>query len=368
MTKTSILDLSMVPCGCANHALEELHKAISDPPGEGLWDRHQSPYIADHIEAVTARFASRLARVQGALMVSPVSALRKAMDDDDVHAYLSTKPTAEYSMEDWLLYVDLVFSRYLPDGVIRHEAEYLAVRSVLAGVLQSYEHKLAGGQIQTISGMLPETYKAALDLGLISGEVTHNVIRFAEARSAELMSGVSSALKSAIRKAVVSSEKAAAFGAPRVGLQSYFLDHFATANRDWRRVAVTECSLNANEGFIASLAPGTTIERVEYYSTACPFCRSIHGKRFVVSGPDDEKDGAANVWLGKTNEGRSSSPRKQSPIGLIERTPEELWWVTSGPVHPNCRGTWSVVPGAPHPDVDPNFSRWLDEKLRYVMS
>lgn len=367
MTMPPIIDLSMVPCGCANHALEELHKSISDPPGEGIWERHQSPYIADHIEAVTARFAARLSRLQGALMGAPVSALRKAMDDD-AHAYLSTKPTAEYSLEDWLLYVDLVFSRYLPDGVIRHEAEYLAVRSVLAGILQSYEHKIASNQIQTIAGMLPETYKKAIDLGLISSEVARNVIRFAEVRAAELMSGASSTLKSAIRKAVVSHEKAAAFGAHQGGLQSYFLDHFAAANRDWRRVAVTECSLNANEGFIASLASGTTIERVEYYSTACQFCRSIHGKRFVVAGTDDEKDGDAHVWVGKTNEGRSSSPRKQSPIGLIERTPDELWWVTAGPVHPNCRGTWNIVPGSPHPDVDPKFAQWLDAKLRAVGS
>ena len=47
--------------------------------------------------------------------------------------------------------------------------------------------------------------------------------------------------------------------------------------------------------------------------------------------------------MGKSNLGRSASPRKRVGGALVERLPAERWWIPAGPVHPNCRGFWAVV-------------------------
>lgn len=364
-----------MPHDCADHALEELHKALADAP-ESLWTPHHDPFIRDHIERVTARGGALLAEIQVELgsWLAKGSPLHKAgyrneAAVDEAEQRLKGKAPEEYSLEDWLAYIDVLLSRYLPDDVIRREAEYLAVRSVLAGLLQAAESRVKTGEVALISGMLPETYERAAGLGMIPGQVTDAVLRFAQANAAEMLSGVTNTLKHGVKMAVIDHAKRRALGdgkATVASLQSDLLDTFGAANRDWRRVAITECSRNANEGLISVLAPGTKVKRVEVYGTACGFCRSINGRVFTVVGPEAEHDGETQVWVGKTNQGRSSSPRKQSLIGLIERLPEELWWVTAGPIHPNCRGTWTVLPGEPGPRVSRGFSDWLDGELSRV--
>lgn len=358
-----------------DHGHEELSKSFHEA-SESLWTQHHDPLIRDHIERVTARGGALLAGIQVELgsWLAKGSPLHKAgyRDEtavDEAEQRLKGKAPEEYSPEDWLAYIDVLLSRYLPDDVIRREAEYLAVRSVLAGLLQTAESRVKTGEVALIAGMLPETYERAAGLGMIPGQVTDAVLRFAQANAAEMLSGITNTLKHGVKAAVIDHAKRRALGdgkATVASLQSDLLDTFGSANRDWRRVAITECSRNANEGFISVLAPGTKVKRVEVYGTACGFCRSINGRVFTVVGPEAEHDGETQVWVGKTNQGRSSSPRKQSPIGLIERLPEELWWVTAGPIHPNCRGTWTALPGEPGPRVSRGFSDWLERELSRV--
>jgi hypothetical protein len=52
--------------------------------------------------------------------------------------------------------------------------------------------------------------------------------------------------------------------------------------------------------------------------------------------PRSERDGWTHVWPGKTNVGRSASPRKKTDEGLVERETDELWWPAAGVQHPNC--------------------------------
>lgn len=111
------------------------------------------------------------------------------------------------------------------------------------------------------------------------------------------------------------------------------------------------------------LPAGAKVKRIEAYQDACPFCQRIHGMVFEVVDPGrEDKDGWKQVWVGKTNVGRSASPRKRVENELVERTASELWWVAAGLQHPHCRGRWLHVTEAP-PDVAPEFAEWLKTML-----
>ena len=58
-------------------------------------------------------------------------------------------------------------------------------------------------------------------------------------------------------------------------LETKLMDQFATLNRDWRRIAVTEAGEAQTAGYIASVPRGTKVKRVEQYKNACAFCRKI---------------------------------------------------------------------------------------------
>jgi hypothetical protein len=124
-------------------------------------------------------------------------------------------------------------------------------------------------------------------------------------------------------------------------LRSELFDRFGEANRDWRRIAITEQNEAAGQGFIASQKPGTKVKRFEM-ADACAWCRAIHERVMTVVAPQKaDKDGETEVWLGKTNVGRSAAPRKRLEDGrLVERPADERWWVAAGTQHPHCRGFW----------------------------
>jgi hypothetical protein len=141
------------------------------------------------------------------------------------------------------------------------------------------------------------------------------------------------------------------------------LDEFAVLNRDWRRIALTEAGEVANQGFIASLSPGAKVKRIEQYRGACPFCRKIDGVVMeVVPASKDDKDPDKMIWVGKNNVGRSGSPRKRVGGELVERLPEEQWWVPAGVAHPMCRGQWIKLSES-RADDDPDFAEWLRNTL-----
>jgi hypothetical protein len=145
-------------------------------------------------------------------------------------------------------------------------------------------------------------------------------------------------------------------------LQGRLLDTFGTMNRDWRRIAVTEATENVNQGFVASCAPGDKLKRVERYRGACPFCRKIDGTVVTVVDPAKaDKDGDTEIWVGKTNVGRSASPMRRGVAGLERRAPEELWWIAAGAMHPHCRGSWVRVTAS---TPDPEFDAWIASMKR----
>ncbi len=382
MPKPILFDLEPLSCGCTDHVLETMYKSLSDPPdGDMLWKPHHDPYVRDHIEEVTKRGQKILLAIQTDLIQriggEPIQKLQAGKgllakagewmrwnkkQLDDAKQRIESKDPADYTIDDWMLLVDWLVQRYLPADVIQDESEYLAVRSVLAGKVQANleDRKPDRKLITGVLAMLPVGKKM---LPFTLDDLERSVLDFASARAAEFITDLGDNVRHRIKQIILQHEGQAAAndpGATLWNLQSKLLDEFGILNRDWRRVAMTEVARNANEGFIAGIPIGARVRRVEAYEGACNFCRKINGMEFtVVSASKEDKNGDTEVWVGKTNVDRSSSPRKRVGDELIERTPSEMWWPAAGVQHPNCRGSWVIAQQAP-PEVDPAFVEWMD--------
>jgi hypothetical protein len=382
MQKPLLLDVGGLSCGCTDHVLETLHKATAETPTENaLWRSHEDRFISEHIDSVTGRIQARLLAILNALLqvhgILDPGVLAKARppwlrwDADQaaaVRAYIEAKNPDDYTLDDWLLVAEMIINQYLPDGVLAEEAQYLAVRSALLGKIKQHSEASGvdySGDMVRLSGLLPHQFTAVRQ-GVPLSDIESLGLEFAVARAGELVSDLSDAVRRRVKAVIIEHQQGMAMGEPGASLwslQSSLLDEFGILNRDWRRVALTEAGRNANEGYIAALPTGARVRRVEAYEGACSFCRAINGRVFTVVDPGKkDKDGATEVWVGKTNVGRSASPRKRVNGELVERLPSELWWVASGVQHPNCRGGWSMLEETPA-DVAPEFAQWMDELL-----
>jgi hypothetical protein len=351
---TVLLDLGPLTCGCTDHTLEFLHKALSDPPdAAGIWAPHENPWIRGTVEEFTRRGQRRLSAIERHLLgaLGQLQQLRKAGEWAlDAAAMtrameaLQRKHPRDYTLDDWMLLADWLLWRYLPPNVIRSEADYLTARAAIAGKISAALPDARPAM--NLDALLPASAAAA-------GAVMHftpmqqAAMEIARTRAAELITNIGDQARHRIKRLIIdhlSRRQVGDHGATTRTLESAISDEFAILNRDWRRIAITEAGNAEAEGFIASLPPGSRVRRWEHYPTACAFCKKLHGMEFTVVDPSKEgRNGWKEVWVGKSNVGRSASPRKRVGDELVERTPEEMWWPAAGTQHPNCRGRWSTV-------------------------
>jgi hypothetical protein len=372
-----LFDFTSTPECCTDHALEETYKSLADRPDESIWEPHHDPLIRDHVEQATARGVAILRSIHDGLVggIGAIEPMAKSMpwrrfDEGAFEAmrlHLESKPQSEYSLQDWLDLADWLIQRYLPEERIQTEAEYLSVRARIAGRIQAMAdtYGVPTSRLPDLVAIAPVTVLTERGLFRAEGRMAH-VIEYATARAAELITDTGEKTRHRIRQILIDHHKRAAMGdreAVPLRLQSRLFDEFSILNRDWRRIAITESTENWNEGFVASVPVGARIRRVEAYPTACPFCRRIHGMEFEVVDPQrEDKDSWKHVWLGKTNVGRSASPRRRDGDQLVERSPEELWHPAAGAQHPNCRGSWMRVESGID-EIDPEFARWMEKEL-----
>lgn len=381
---TLLIDFGDIPACHCDTALEGLFKAVSaDPNGDAdrsMWRPHENPIIRAHVEGITARFQRALEALQDAfaraLTGESVRLLAKAepwerwdaVGFESARLHLEAVEPSHYSLDDWLMLCDWLIQRHLPDGVVSEMAEYLAVRAQLAGKVQA-EMELRGDRwgapdLSSLAELIPSELGALPQRVLTPVELA--VVRIAKARAALHISDVADNARSVMRRLVVEHAQAMLLGHKEgtpERLRQRLFDGFGYLNRDFRRIAVTETGEACNAGFVAHMKPGSRVRRVEAYRGACDFCRSIDGKVFTVVDPAAElKDGDKEVWVGKTNAGRSASPRKRVGGELVDREPHELWWCAAGVQHPHCRGAWAYV-GEVRGGEDPEFGAWLDGLL-----
>lgn len=398
---TLLLDVGSLTCDCTDHTLEQMYKAIGDPPGSSKsFTLHENPFLTDHIEIAYRRVWDRFVDIESDLKslvrgrFNVGDTFKKSAGssnhthtlnlaeyftkswlrwkDDDLEKLarkLRNIPIDEYTIDDWMLAVEWIIQKHLPDGVIRSDAEYLAVRSAALGRLEAFApDDLSDKQKRSLAVRIPETGGVLARLASYE-DIQNAVVEFAQARAAELITDIGDRARHRLQQVILDYEQRRRMGDPTatVGdLEGTLLDEFGILNRDWRRIAVTEAGRNANEGLVASMPDGTKLKRIEAYTGACPFCRSIDGKIVTVVDPSKkDKDWEKEVWVGKTNVGRSASPRKRVGDELVERMPAEMWTIAAGLQHPNCRGGWKRMSDVP-PGVDPVFADWLGAKLAEV--
>jgi len=147
----------------------------------------------------------------------------------------------------------------------------------------------------------------------------------------------------------------------RKALEEELFTDKGESGRNWKRVAISETNTALNQGYLATLKHG---EFAMGYSMpdACDYCAThIKGKVYMVIDPNRVDLDYENldprtakyrqisyiyshaIWVGKSNIGRSSSPRKRkdpdignTPDNLEPREHHERWSPIT-PAHTRCR-------------------------------
>lgn len=368
--KALLIDVADLSECCTEHSLEFMYKSMADPPdNDELWKPHPDPLIRDAVEEFYGNGEVILQRIMNALLtrIRGIDTVAKAFRPDPIQVHqaiarLQGKSPRDYTINDWLTLVDWLVVHYLPADAIKSRGEYLAVRAAIAGKIKTVSDQYKPGPY--FSTLMPTTIaQATSHLGLTELETT--MLDLAAARAGEAITFIGESTRHRIKQLLVNHLQARAQrdpGATAKRLERQLFDEFSYLNRDWRRVAITEAGNVQNEALVAASPLGTKLKRFEAYAGACPFCRKINGMVFTVVSPSKEpKDPWKEVWVGKTNYGRSASPRKRVGDELIERTDAELWWPAAGLQHPNCRGGWIVWERAQPPN--PKVSTFVDQLL-----
>lgn len=360
-----------------NDALEVMCKATHDHDAD-IWQPHDSPLISRLIELFTQRGLDRLdafrtellawstgARFAPAVerMARPIGTMERWTTGELslVKLYLQHLPAVEWTLDDHMMAVDMLVQHYLPSDDLRSEAEWLSTRASLMGRVQANMEHVTTDQADTLLAAMPSTVAEAI--AAYGGTRTQQAtMDYARVRCAENVRDLADNARHRMRTVIADHVQERELGVAVVGgssLETKLLDNFGTLNRDWRRIAVTEAGEAQTAGYVASLPVGVKVKRIEQYRNACAFCRSIDGRIMEVVDPAaPEKNGETQIWVGKSNVGRSASPRKRVGAVFKEREQEEMWWVPVGLSHPHCRGRW-LPTIQDRPGDDPIFGNWL---------
>ena len=372
-TTTLRPDLEPPTCCPTDHALS---KALGDEPEADIWQPHHDPWISTLIEAWTRRGLDRWSQVGAPLLraieefephAEPLHKAQPWLRWDvetlaEVQRALEAKPRSEYTLDDWMTLIDVLMQTFWPEDVIQSEADYLTIRAHFAGQVKANlatlpsHTQLAAEHIIRISTLLPWQFQHIAP-STMNVQQAH-ILRIAAAQTANTITNLTANARARMKRVLLNGIGRITLGDRRgtwQALRSDLLDTFGDLNRDWRRIAITESGNAANVGFLSALTPGSTVRREEAYAGACPFCQSIRGRVATVVADDQEpKDWDNEVWLSKSNVGRSASPYKRDGS---KRAPEELWTLPAGVVHPHCRGSWSSVD--PIPGMSSEYQMWL---------
>lgn len=371
------LDLIHLSREATDGALEYIYKAHHDHGDDGIWKPHESPLVRRLIELFTERGLMRLEAVRSQFLAwksgafhkpheaaIPAPGLMARWTEPElalVKLYLESLPPAAWSVKDHMLAIEYVVQTYLPADAMVAEADWLASKATMMGKVQA---NLNGADVSLKQA---DAILAAVTPAHASvSPLFQAVLTFARARSVEHVQAITDSVRHRMRSVVLADLEQKMVGGAPLGdssLETKLADEFATLNRDWRRIAVTEAGEAQLQGYVASLQPGTKIKRVERYENACSFCRGIDGKVVTVVAADHpEKDPDTMVWPGKNNIGRSASPRKRQGNVLVAREPHEMWTIPAGLAHPHCRGRW-VPTIQDQPGDDPAFGDVLRQIL-----
>ncbi len=349
-----LLDCSHIAAGPMNQTMEFLCKSVEEA---GLWHPHPTDRLLSAMEAVSTTWMSQaLQGIQAlalhAFGVAGADSLREVLakaktEDVAVKCRALEKKMAglepgSLSLDDYLSVIDCWLFRYLPPALAVQKAKRTAIQQYLVGLARHDTSPTTTEAAMTVVETLPATVGMGTDHYRLSA-FDHARIHVAEATAARHIGNLTQATRSAMHDIVIRAEQRRLTSGTTtydpVPLQQHLSDAFGELNRDWRRIAVTETSLNATDGYLSRLKPGEQVKWLAHPG-ACRYCESQNGKRFTVVAPDHpRKDPFTQVWVGKSveNIGRSISPRKRLEDGsLANRTAAEML-VPAITAHPSCR-------------------------------
>ncbi|ENE5752110.1 hypothetical protein ABNO07_003588 [Salmonella enterica subsp. enterica serovar Bareilly] len=382
MNQELLFDLAYFRPAPVNEALELLFKARHEGDDDFIWSPHESPLIRKMIELFTQRGLMRLASVKKALLeweahagagshmppARPDFGLMTrwgAAERELVQIYLEALPKDKWTLDDHMMCVELVVQTYLPENELVTEAQWLATKATMMGKVENNWLKQQEPTPQEADAILAGLPNNPQDAAYFPMKPKERItLEFANHRAAENVVNLKDNVRKTMRGIVANHvEKKMLGDTAGPSLESTLFDTFGELNRDWRRIAITEAGEAQLQGMIAGTAPGGKVKRVEQYAMACAFCKKIDGViATVVDANHPNKDPDTMIWAGKNNIGRSASPRKRVGNQLVNRTPDEMYWLPAGLAHPHCRGRWVPVVDIETPQ-DPEFAAIVAEFL-----
>lgn len=363
---TLLLDITDLHDEPLNAGLEILHKAMAEGP-DSAFNPHENPFLTELVELFHQRGIYQLDAMWGELKdilhgkhpfdpLAPHGRLTPS-ELSLLESLLRSGNTDSYSTDEWMLLVDYWLERYLPHDFAISQGYWLAARAVFMGRMQAVLSKPPEQKAMELAMEMAEKQPMTASAA--------KIIEIGKAHCTESIVSLSDSVKHRVKKSILQhieeqslSDKP--FKSNLEGLESRLFDEFGAFNKDWRRIAVTETGEISNQAYVAGQPPGTKLKRIEMYKGACAFCSKINGLIVTVVSPSKRfKDPWKEVWAGKTNIGRSSSPMKKVGDKLVPRLSEEMWWPAAGLQHPNCRGSWLPAEVALAPGHDPDFQKFL---------
>lgn len=228
--------------------------------------------------------------------------------------------------------------------------------------------KLARGDIMGMKlkidlSMLPKTLQEAI-LQLKLNPIEVNAIKFAYQYAGTNITAVTDRAKAQIKNMVIEGIQNRT--SPGILANKMFnelaLNDASVLNRDWERIAITETNRSANDGFIATQPDGAYVVG-DSHDDACIYClKYINLKVYQVTTDPPQPYGhldltskkyagiakrwESEIWVGKSNVGRSFSARKivrrkGAKQGHLQPRPHHDQGMPTLPLHPHCRCRWS---------------------------
>lgn len=371
MSESLLIDIGPLSCGCSDHVLDEMHKALAGDD-DGLFKPHDSVYVKQLIEQLTDLGSTALSGLSADLTVwLEQKALGIAMAvpapaeffqwsparASKVLTYLSGKAMETWAASDYVLLVEYLVHAYFPESFPGQVAELGVKQAAVMGKVQAIAPGLTEAQA---AALLAHFSHGLTGQALNMADINYSIIDYGMANCCSHVTGFTDSLRYRLKRTILEHEKSVRLEGkqPAHALQTQLFDQFSECNKDWRRLALTEVGEMANQGMVASMPIGQKMKRLEQYAGACPFCKKIDGKVVTVVDPRaKDKNWDTQIWAGKDNVGRSASPYKRVGGQLVKRLPSEMWALPSGLAHPHCRGTWIPVG---FEGVADEFTLWLD--------
>ena len=223
--------------------------------------------------------------------------------------------------DEWARLIDRLATKIFPNRTQEDLANGMAIRAHWLGKVRAKTEELAGQPI-------PSSWQEA------EGRMTpfeREAMAWTKTRALEGCKTLERDAKEGLTNILIHARQA---GEGAQVVQRRAFDGFADLNRDWRRLALTETAAAHFNGTLAAVPEGEEMEAVWVTAVgSCPWCQQWKGKVFRIVRPGDPtRNGATDLWAGKTNIGRHGASKARD--GRV-RMPAELWWACQ-PCHPNC--------------------------------